>query len=255
MKTLSTTVWRAVEHALRAMANRNWHVHSIFSKCAATEMTARNILTVADRLGLQSIALVDHHHPGDPTPLAHILSLKADVASVPHRVAVIVGAELSAYGEGHYSNHGESDGLIEYRLFACNHYHVPGWEHPDIPSPQAYKDHSLAILSALIASGRAACIAHPFLGSYLTSRVDDACSITRALSDEELIDIFQLSRVYGVAWEVNTRLLVHDRDFARRYLAHGFEVGVDFRLGTDAHMLNEIDPLPQVERLIRAIRE
>ena len=77
--------------------------------------------------------------------------------------------------------------------------------------------------------------------------------MTRLVGDDELAELFALARRHGVAWEISTKHLARDIPFARRYLAIGFEAGADFRMGTDAHTLCELDPRPQVERLIRML--
>ncbi|MBU4289995.1 MAG: hypothetical protein KKG09_03365 [Verrucomicrobia bacterium] len=224
-------------------------------------MTPEHVLATADRLGLKSMALVDHHHPGDSHLDANLASLKSDVSRRPHRVEVILGAELSAYGIDRYAESLADIQAIDYRLYACNHYHVQsvahpeqGWEHPDHPSPLGYKEHTLAILRKLIPSGRAHCIAHPYLGCYLSAYLDDVRAMTRLITNDELAELFALARRPYVAWEISTRHLIRDVPFARRYLDVGFEAGVDFHLGTDAHALCEIDPRPQVERLIEAMK-
>ncbi len=235
---------------LRALADRNWHVHTIFSDCAAPEMKPETILAEADRLGLQGLALVDHHHPGDAGMASHLAALAASVRRCAHRAEVLVGAELSAYGIGRYAEEPAEIGGIAFRLYACNHYHLQGWELPAERSAAAFKAHALAVLEALIPTGRAHCIAHPWLGIYLTSVLENIQALTRLVSDAELAAMFALARRHGVAWEISTKHLVRDVPFARRYLAIGFEAGADFRLGTDAHTLGELDPRPQVERLI-----
>lgn len=293
-----------IESELRAMADRNWHIHTTYSTCARPEMTPERILAAVDRLGLKSVALVDHHHPGESQLVCNLASLASDVSRRAHQAKVIIGAELSAFGIAQYAESLADIQGIAYRLYACNHYHIQGWEHPDVPStspqsgkpagrqgwplpsaprcgakgplvrqptdgdvvipmrlrdrndmaPLAYKEHSLAVLRNLIPTGRAHCIAHPFLGSYLSAYIEDDRVMTRLFSDDELAELFGLARRHGVAWEISTRHLIHDVPFARRYLSVGFAAGADFRLGTDAHALGGIDPRPQVERLIKALK-
>lgn len=242
-----------IESKLRELADWNWHIHTIYSDCADPEMTPENILAEVDRLGLQGVALVDHHHPGDGALASRLASLKADVRRRPHKTEVLVGAELSAYGIGRYAEEPAEIEAIAFRLYACNHYHLQGWELPGVRSPSGFKTHSLAVLRGLLVTGRAHCIAHPLLGIYMRPFLKDVQAVTRLVSDEELAELFNLARAHGVAWEISTKHLVRDLAFARRYLAIGLEAGADFRLGTDAHTLREIDPRPQVIRLIRML--
>ncbi len=239
--------------ALRALAGWNWHVHTIFSDCAAPEMTPEHVLAEADRLGLRGIALVDHHHPGDGGMARRRAALAADVGRIPHRVEVLVGAELSAHGVDRYAETPEDLNGIAFRLYACNHYHIGGWEHPSRRTPEGYKDHSLAMLKCLLPTGRAQCIAHPFLGCYLSGILADPQAMTRLITDGELARLFALARRHNVAWEVSLRHLGDDLPFARRFLAAGFAAGADFRLGTDAHTLAMLDLRPHLERLIEVL--
>lgn len=243
-----------IAKALRELAAENWHVHTTYSTCAESDMTLWNILQEADRLGLRALALVDHHHPGDPDPLVVVESLKSELARLECKARVTIGIEFSAFGVGRYAATAAVERLCGYRLQAVNHYHVPAWEHPRVRSPRAYQEHMQAILRGLIASGRADCIAHPFLGCYLARYVADVREVTRSCSDDELVEMFVLARARGVAWEISTRHLVNDPAFARRFLRIGFNCGADFRLGTDAHRLCELDPRTAVEELIAALK-
>ncbi len=249
-----------IESKLLALADRNWHVHTIYSGCAAPEMTPERVLVEADRAGLRGVALVDHHHPGDAHPEVKLAGLKAVVGGLSSRVEVILGAELSAYGVDLYAETLAEIKSIDYRLYAGNHYRIQNRDHPErsweLPadrSPLGFKEHTLAILRKLIPSGRAHCIAHPFLGCYLAGFLNDTRSLTHLVTDDELFELFTLACRHGVAWEVSTRHLVNDLPFARRYLEVGFSSGADFRLGTDAHTLRDIDPRPQLDRLIRKL--
>lgn len=243
-----------IEAELRALAGWNWHVHTCRSFCAAPEMTPESVLAEADRLGLLGIALVDHHHPGDPVMAPQLAELAAAVAKTPQRAQALVGAELSACGVDRYAEELSEIREIAFRLYAGNHYHIPGWEHPADRSPLGYKEHTLAILRRLIPSGRAHCIAHPFLGSYLSNCLEDPLAMTRLIADDELAELFGLARRHGVAWEISPKRLVKDIAFARRFLSVGFASGADFRLGTDAHCLRDINLRSQVEQLIRELK-
>lgn len=234
---------------LRLLARRNWHIHTNFSTCAAYEMSVANVLAHAEYADLDLVALVDHHHARSHNILRDIRRIRKEIKAFNPVIEVLVGAELSAFGVGKYSDSERTNRKIEYRLYAGNHYHIEGWDHPETLSPRAYAEHILAVLTDVLRSGRADCIAHPFIGKYLKARLDDPTAVTNALFDKELGDILELGTTCGVAWEINTRTLRDDPDFVRRYWNLGREVGVTFRLGTDAHRLPEIDPHQYVDEL------
>ena len=220
--------------------NSNMHIHTCFSACADKDMTVANILVRAQAANLKIIALVDHHHPGAGL-LDNILCLKNDLQKIAPGIKVVFGAELSAYGIGKYSDAKEINRELDYRLYACTHYNLDYWEQPQDTSPRGYALHMLAVVTELIKSGRADCIAHPFASAYLKSKFKDPSVVTKAITDEELRAILLFGRENSVAWEINANVLVRDVDFMHRYLALGKSLGVTFYLGTDAHKLAEID--------------
>lgn len=238
---------------LHSLARANLHVHTFESACAAEDMIPRKIVAAARRAGLESIALVDHDHPGDEPVVDKIARVKQRLGAGRIPLDVVVGAELSAYGVGSYADTPDMNRRVGYRLYACNHYQHPAWEHPDDRSPRGYAEHILATLRALLPTGRADCIAHPFGNRYLRGRVEHPPQVNEAIGDDELGDILLLGKRHGVAWEINTQSCIYDPTFSRRYFRLGREIGVEFRLGTDAHTLEAIDPAPAIPALREAL--
>lgn len=238
---------------ISSLVRFNCHVHTNFSTCANVEMTVPNILASAKDSGLEGVAFVNHHHSRKHNILSDNAQLKNEIEACQTKLKVFVGAELSAFGIGKYCDSIETNRMINYRLYACNHYHLSFWEHPAKTSPRAYAEHSLAILTCLLKSQRADCIAHPFIAKYLArylkDKLYDHTSVTKAISDKELADILELGKNNDVAWELNAKVIPEDPQFARRYWNIGREVGVSFHFGTDAHRLSEIDPRQYVGRL------
>lgn len=238
---------------LSSLVRFNYHVHTNFSTCANVEMTVPNILASARDSGLEGVAFVNHHHSRKHNILSDNAQLKNEIKACQTKLKVFVGAELSAFGIGKYCDSIETNRMIDYRLYACNHYHLSFWEHPATKSPRAYAEHSMEILTCLLKSQRADCIAHPFIAEYLArylkDKLYDHTSVTKAISDKELADILELGNNNDVAWELNAKVLLKDPQFARRYWNIGREVGVSFHFGTDAHRLSEIDPRQYVGRL------
>ena len=234
---------------LSELARANWHVHTNRSSCAAFDMSPEQILAQAEFHDLRMVALVDHHHKRRHPIVRDVKRVRKAVERFNPRLKVLVGAELSAYGGGRYSDSKRMNRKVGYRLYACNHYHVPGWEHPEELSARAYAEHVLHVLTALLHAGRADAVAHPFVGSYLKAQLDEPTSVTRAISDRELGEVLELGRRNEIAWEINTRTAFEDPDFTRRYWNVGREVGVVFRLGTDAHSLAQIDTRRHAEQL------
>lgn len=236
---------------LDELIRSNLHIHTTFSGCAKPEMTVENILREAQQAGLEAIALTDHSPiKGDFS--AQMRALRCQVAQANSPVKVYVGAELSAFGVGKFSESRELEAQLDYRLFSHNHYHIQLWEHPDERTPEGYKRHSFAILRTLFASGRADCIAHPLFGRFLNI-CEDKTDFTKVISDTELADLMLEGTRAEVAWEINCGAVFMDPEFFHRYFQIGQEVGAVFHFGTDAHRLIGIDPrerLPDLKRIL-----
>lgn len=238
---------------LHDMAFENWHIHSSLSRCANPEMTPENIITMSEQAKLTRIAIVDHHHPGEEGVLEKTGTVRSGLAERETPVKVTVGAELSAFGPGDYADPLNINSYVDYRLYACNHYHISTWKQPDTTSPEGYAQFSMRIIRELISTERADCIAHPLVASYIKQYKDNQTLVTSQYPDSDLMELFEMSKTYNVAWEINIPHLMNDLDFAGRYIRLAFDSGVTLKIGTDAHRLLSIDPKPQVERLIKSL--
>ena len=83
--------------------------------------------------------------------------------------------------------------------------------------------------------------------------VEDHTEVARAISANELADILELEKKNQVAWELNTKAIFVDSSFAKRLWAIGWEVGVTFLLGADAHGFSEIEEPQAIELKIATI--
>lgn len=218
----------------------NRHIHSYLSPCADRSMTIPNIVEGSEELGLKSIAIVDHHPIPHQDILKNIDTHRRELADLKTSLNISLGAELSAYDVGKCADSSEVNRQIPYRLYSCNHYHQSFWKHPIKRTPRGYAGHMLAILRELIPTGRADCIAHPFIGFYIPDLMPVCHQVTAALTDDELREIMELGKKFNVAWEINANTIFYDLTFARRYWKIGTEVGVEFRFGTDAHQLRNL---------------
>ncbi|HRT81855.1 MAG TPA: hypothetical protein P5127_01700, partial [Oscillospiraceae bacterium] len=89
-------------------------------------------------------------------------------------------------------------------------------------------------------NGRAHCFAHPFIGRFI-GIFEDKTLVTKALTDNDLGDIFCLAKEHCVAWEINSGAVLGDPEFSRRYWNIGRECSVTFHYGTDAHLPENVD--------------
>ena len=225
----------------------NHHIHTFLSRCGRREMTLEAIVAEAERAHLREIAITDHIHPYETPKLfrnRRVLTPKRD--SMHTDVRVLLGAELSAYGEAKYTLR-YTDETTEFNLYAHNHYHMRGWEQPEDRSPAGYKEHCRRVLENVIASGKADCFAHPFADKYIVREFEDDYGFVRGCvtdlwTENELGDLMEKAKAKGAAWELNAKLFYDYTAFMKRYFHIGKEVGVCFLLGTDAHTLADVDP-------------
>lgn len=239
---------------LELLAEQNLHLHTVFSGCAKPEMTIENILDTVRETDLKTIALTDHFNDNITSEdyLEHIRFLRAAIAKEALDFKVLIGAELSAYAPGKSLENDAVRDALDYRLFSCNHYHLDYWGQPENKTLRGYAEYSAATLRSLIVSGKADCIAHPFIGRFVDA-FDDKTLVTKEMSDLELGTLLELSNTHEVAWELNTGAILGDPDFGRRLWNLGREVGVVFNYGTDGHRLTDIDTqrlLPEVKKVL-----
>lgn len=227
---------------LDTLARQNLHIHTNFSRCAKEKMTVQEIVDAAAAAGLEMIALTDHFNDDitEEQCLENIAVLRRETKKTNTGMKVLFGNELSAYAPGKTLESQKVRDSLDYRLYSCNHYHLDYWGQPEDKSVRGYAEYSIAIISSLITSNKADCIAHPFIGRFIKA-YEDRTLVTKAITDSELGDLLVLGKVHEVAWEINAGAVLGDPAFGRRLWHLGRETGVVFNYGTDSHRLSNID--------------
>lgn len=233
------------------LVRNNMHTHSVYSKCSKPEMIFEDMIAAAEKYGLRTLAVTDHSDPGDDIDsYANFLELKERLKKINTPVKVLVGAELSAYGVGKYAEPYEVDKALDFASYSHIHYHLSSWEHPEDRSPAGYAAHMLQVLDALLETGRADNIAHPFSPCKMKFFDEEQrIEMLRCLSDAELGRILEKGERAGCSWEIHTPTFFKYPEFSRRFFALGREAGVHFVVGTDAHSLAALDPTGMAERI------
>jgi len=232
---------------LDELSNYNLHAHTIYSACAKREMTAAAIIGESERRGVKLLAFTDHFCDDKRPLLSDNETLWREVEATGTKMNVLYGAELSAFGVGKYTDTDEENAGLDYRLYACNHYHLDCWEHPDDRSPRGYAIHSLEVAAFIIRSGRADALAHPMLARFIDC--EDKNQVTDSISDNELGDILALARDFEVAWEISRNAVLAFPRFSKRFWDIGREVGVTFHFACDSHSLESLDPKRNLDEL------
>lgn len=233
------------------LVRHNVHTHSVFSKCAKPEMTLEAMIRAAEEAGLRTLAVTDHSDPQDDIDTyGNFLVLKEKLAQIDTPVRVLLGAELSAYGIGKYAEPYEVDRALDFAAYSHVHYHLDTWDQPQDRSSRGYAQHNLAVLNALLETGRADHVAHPFSPCKMPF-FDEAQKVQTldCLTDNELGDVLEKGERAGCSWEIHTPTFFRFPAFSRRFFGIGREVGAHFALGTDAHTLAALSTQGIAERL------
>ncbi len=237
------------------LARQNLHIHTNFSKCAREEMTLSAILRAAEAADLEIIAITDHFNNDntDKQCVERYEQLRMQYREEKTPVMVLFGSEFSLYGVGKSLEKEKTRLRMDYRLYAPNHYHLDYWEHPEDKSPRGYALHGYEMIKDLILNNKEVdCIAHPFTGRYIGS-LEDQNSVSAALTDNELGELFTLGREHGVAFEFNYFSVYSNPEFAKRMWNIGKETGACFNFGMDCHWLSMVDTKPLAELMKKIV--
>jgi len=243
------------------------HVHTYLSSCCRDKerMTVANILSAAAARGLRTVGFSDHiwtnasvppsawYRPQDAT---QIRRLRNDLAALsPSTVRVSVGCEADMRAPGQFSITPDFAACLDHVLLSCSHFHMKGFvEQPADTSPRAVAEHLVAFFVSGVRSGLATSIAHPFLPIGDTARLD---AILGSLSDAELTDALGVAAENRVALEITINFLpkpgpepTFSLETPVRLLTLAKAAGCRFTFGTDAHDLQTLDRLPELQPLV-----
>lgn len=240
---------------LDCLARKNLHIHTCFSSCGKPEMNTADILARATACGLNEIALTDHYNDDIDADrfLVRIGYLRRMASKAQGSLKVHIGAELSCFAPGETLEPQRVREALDFRMYSCNHYHLAFWGQPADVSPRGYALHGIETVGSLIESGKAHCVAHPFIGRFIKAHADPA-AVTREIGDNELGELMERSALKGCAWEINAGAVLSDPVFARRLWHLGKETSSVFTFGTDAHRLCDIDTsarLPEIKKILQ----
>lgn len=232
---------------LDELTNNNLHVHTTFSGCAKPTMTPKAIIAEAERCGVKMLAITDHFADEGFDILGQNAKIRREIEETGTDIKVLYGAELTGTGIGKYTDTDEENAGLDYRLYACNHYHIDCMDGPEEKTPRGYAVFGMGIIDSIVRLGRADAIAHPLIGRF--TEFEDKKSVTDAITDNELGDLLTTVRDNEVAWEINRGAVMGYPEFARRFWNIGRELGVTFHFGGDSHNIDGIDPKLYLDEL------
>lgn len=243
------------------------HMHTYISACCAEKSrhVPGAILTLAEQMGVATLGFADHvwvnpelkpsnwYRPQDETQIAR---LRADLKRISTRVRVLVGCEAETIAPGKFGITRAFAETLDFVLLACSHFHMKDFvAQPRDGTPRALAEHTLEFFRAAVASGLATSIPHPLLPCGHVEQFDAAIA---AISDGEFQDVFGPAAERGVALEITTGFIPKAERFSietpLRFLALAKRAGCKFTLGSDAHTPEVQKRLPELARIVEALK-
>jgi len=250
------------------------HVHSYLSECCHEKATHRPaaIVARAERMGLRTIGFADHVwvNPGlEPSDWyrgqdeSRIMRLREDLESISTPVRVLVGCEAETIAPGKFGITREFAESVDFVLLACDHFHMTGFvEGPKSDRPRDIAESLLKFFRSAVASTLATVIPHAFFpcgSDRLFAPVVDS------ITDAEFLDAFGAAAERNVGIEITTGYLPAKADADGwsqkpwtvetpvRFLRLAKEAGCKFTFASDAHRLEAMESLPELDGFVRAL--
>jgi HisJ family histidinol phosphate phosphatase len=236
------------------MRKVDYHIHTVYSGHSDPDMTVENIITKAEELELDEIAITEHSFEWHLGPKGNLKLIRDEVAACETRVNVLVGMEV----DPDFKNPGklifEDFGDNAPSPLLVGTHGFPGLERgwfekfeiTDSEKRMVYSNW-FSMMEKVIARGIVDVLAHPgriIMQNGILEEFDSA-----VLADFENLFATMLST--GTAFELNEKLLNYfpTEKLRRTYpdlIALAKETGLRFSIGSDAHSLNKIGRFQRV---------
>ncbi|GIX06567.1 MAG: histidinol-phosphatase [Candidatus Poribacteria bacterium] len=238
----------------------NYHIHTHYSPCAASEMRLPAILDAAEEAGYERIGISDHCYSFDLNSY-RIRDLRQELqeAAKERKIKVYLGIEAYILRHRLGSITPQIAGLFDYVLVAPNHYHIRGVAQPTRLHPRILGEHELYMFEATINSPITDVVAHPFVLSPRIFRIapDRLAELARAMmesiDEKRLVGALRTAQSRGIAIELNPKFLRYGQTHLESFYKLCVELKVRLSFGSDAHMLDEIAPDPQIRAFVDSL--
>jgi histidinol phosphatase-like PHP family hydrolase len=243
------------------MIDHDLHVHTTLSDCCHDENAVPEaILRRAAEVGLKTIGFADHLWDSAvagasdwyaPQDLDHILQIRERIPDDTFGVRVLVGCETEFLGGRHVGISPDAAAKLDFVLVPTTHFHMKGFVVPE--SLQASKDVAAKMVERFkeaVALEVTTGIAHPFMPLGVGDRLGE---ILDCISDAAFEDCFGAAADRGVSIEVHHGMARDSGDGPfLRILSIARQAGCVFHFASDAHSLQGIGEVHQLEPLARA---
>lgn len=227
----------------------DWHIHTVFSPCAARDMEFSAIVAKALERGLRGVGFTDH--PFRRGLAKHHLEIDEYRKKLYAPIDIFIGAELEVAGPGRLVIDPEDLPVADYIIAAPSHYNVLQEEPVEnMSDARQWSERLLMDFRNVLGSG-ADIIAHPFHVYSLQYNLPAGIGfpplgdVLKLMDRERLRGIMKRLAEEGVALEISRR--AHSDPALRSFLEGVFleykEYGGKFSLGSDAHSLDRVGVL------------
>ena len=187
----------------------DYHIHTLYLKCANETMTVPALVAKAEELGLKSIAVTDHLNA--PQFLDEHRKIKRDLAEIESDLEIIFGVEVNVIDQdtGEVSINQQQIDELGFEL-------VIGGVHSsyfDTPDPKAIIDTQHRLMMAVVQNPLVDILVHPW---WFPRREFDAGTVAwltdlALLPDDYVTELGEAAAATGTAIEANgIAILVND---------------------------------------------
>lgn len=246
------------------------HIHTHHSSCCKDKVNhvPAKIARRASELGLDTIGLADHlWERSDIEPRGFyvrqgveiINSLRDEVAAISSPVRILIGCEADTLAPGQFTVSGQYAETLDFVLLSCSHFHLAGIvDQPVDRTPRGVARHALDFFNSAARSGIATAIPHPFYPNGFLEIYDE---IIASISDVEFLDAFGAAAANDVALEISSHCMdcltqenpKWSHETPLRVLSLAKTAGCKFTFGSDAHALEKIASVMQLQRIAKNI--
>lgn len=222
------------------------HIHTYHSPCGKGEMTPAHIASVAIKGGVERIAITDHFYTF--TDRRIFRKIRADLArlELDGKPKVYVGCEVEVMAPGRTAGDASLADELDFVMAGTTHFQNTGiTDLPKTDDEQEIGRYYLEMFEYAVSLPWVDVIAHPF---YV---VPSVCSlrVLKYIPQDRLITALIQARENNVAMEISRRAL-GQLDFSIPFYRLCKEIGLKFTVGSDAHSLDMVGNVWDVEPII-----
>lgn len=226
----------------------DFHVHTIFSPCASSEMNLEDIIDTQIKREVKYMGITDHVMMG--TDLSILQQTRDKIAQINPKIQVFVGCEVDIISDGHDLVSKQVLDSVDYVSVAANHFQMSYVEKPASSSIKDVGEHFLKMFRYACSLKYVDVIVHPM--TVMMNMFDPSC--LDILQDDDISEALNLAKENNIAIEISPRALYPEQLYFRvRFYELCKKAGLKFSIGSDAHRLETLAPGNLLNDLIKRL--